>query len=199
MELKSVTVYCGAAVGKNPEFAEAAKELGREIAKRNLRLIYGAGKCGLMGILADSVLQSGGFVTGVVPRQFVPEVVHQNLSEIIYTNSISARKLKMAELGDAHIAIAGGLGTLDEITDALELLQLGESSAPCGFLNTANFYTPIFDFLDSAHAEGFISKIHRDMALVSQNPAELLDALKNYQRPPENLFWKKLDLESKNK
>lgn len=192
MNLKSITVYCGASTGKNPEFVEAAKSLAKEIADRKIRLIYGAGACGLMGVLADSVLENNGLVTGVVPRQFIPEVIHRNLTQTIYTDSISERKRLMSEMGDAHIALAGGFGTLDEISDALQLLQLGQSHTPCGFLNTADFYSGLFHFFDTACDEGFLSKLHRQMAIVSKNPAELIEKLSKYEASNENPFWKKL-------
>lgn len=191
MELKSITVYCGSAMGKNPAFAEAARDLGAELARRKIRLIYGAGSRGLMGVLADSALENGGEVVGVVPRQFVPEVVYGGLSRIIYTDSISERKRLMAELGDAHIALAGGIGTLDEITDALQLLQLCETSTPCGFLNTANFYGRLFEFFDGALREGFLTKEHRQMAIVGDTPRALIEKLENYRRNFESPFWRK--------
>lgn len=191
MKLESITVYCGSAMGKNPSFAEAARELGAELARRKIRLIYGAGSRGLMGVLADSALENGGEVVGVVPRQFVPEVIYSGLSDTIYTDSISERKRLMAELGDAHIALAGGFGTLDEISEALQLLQLCETSTPCGFLNTANFYGRLFDFFDCALREGFLTKEHRQMAIAADTPSDLIEKLENYRRNFESPFWRK--------
>ncbi len=191
MKLESITVYCGSASGKNPAFAAAARDLGAEIARRKIRLIYGAGSRGLMGILADSALEGGGEVIGVVPRQFVPEVVHDGLSDIIYTDSISERKRLMSELGDAHIALAGGIGTLDEISEALQLLQLRETSNPCGFLNTANFYDRLFDFFDCAMREGFLSEAHRKMVISDDTPCGLIEKLLAYKPDFDCPFWKR--------
>lgn len=193
MKLKSITVYCGSAMGKNPAFAEAARDLGAELARRKIRLIYGAGSRGLMGVLADSALENGGEVVGVVPRQFVPEVIYSGLSDTIYTNSISERKRLMAKLGDAHIALAGGFGTLDEITDALQLLQLCETSTPCGFLNTANFYGRLFEFFDGALREGFLTKEHRQMAISADTPSALIEKLSAYDPNEYCPFWKSLE------
>ena len=190
-KIEKIAVYCGAAAGISPVYADAARELGRLLARENIEIIYGAGCVGLMGILADSALESGGSVTGVVPRQFVSEVVHKNLSKIVYTNSMAERKRKMAELADAHIALAGGFGTVDEIGEVLALLQLGISDSPCGFLNTNGFYDKFFEFLSRANSDGFLTDPHFGMALCADSPEGILQKLRGYERQQEKLYWRK--------
>ena len=187
-KLKKIAVYCGASGGSDV-FMSAARDFGKILARENVELIYGAGSVGLMGALADGVLENGGSVTGVVPRQFSREVVHQNLTRIIYTNSMGERKKIMLELADANVALAGGFGTLDEISEALVLLQLGVSNSPCGFLNTNGFYDKLFDFFKNVRKENFLSEIHFDMALKDKNPKRLLEKLSSYKRPEEKLYW----------
>ncbi len=188
-KIRNVCVYCGSAAGDDPAYARAAREMGIEIARRGMGLVYGGGSVGLMGIVADSALEAGGRVVGVIPRQFVREVVHTGLTELVRVDSMGERKRVMLEMGDAFIALPGGYGTFDEITEAIVLLQLGAMSSPCGFLDTLGFYRKFFDFLDHAERGGFISKIHRDMALVAGEPAGLLDMLEAYERPDEPLWW----------
>lgn len=182
-------IYCGSAFKIPAAYAEAAAEFARLAVGRGFDIVYGAGSCGLMGVVADSAMAAGGRVTGVVPRQFEKEVVHTGISETIYTNSMMERKRVMLEISDAFAALPGGYGTLDEITEALTLLQLGAIEKPCGFLDVRGYYGKFFDFLDNAEAEQFISPMHRQMALVSEDPAGLLDMLKNYKRPKEKLWW----------
>ena len=189
-KIKRIAVYCGAAAGNRPEFQQAAREVGAMLARSGIELVYGAGCVGLMGILADSALENGGSVIGVVPRQFISSVVHKNLAEIFYTNSMAERKRKMAELADAHIALAGGFGTLDEISEALALLQLGISNSPCGFLNTAGFYDNLEKFLAQASESGVLAPNHFSMALFDENPERLLERLAAYKRPREKRYWK---------
>ncbi len=187
-KLKKIAVYCGAASGSGA-FMEAARDFGRILAREKIELVYGAGSVGLMGALADSVLENGGSVTGVVPRQFTKEVVHQNLTRVIYTNSMGERKKIMLELSDANVALAGGFGTLDEISEAMVLLQLGALNSPCGFLNTNGFYDKLFEFFKDVKKENFLSEIHFDMALKDENPQRLLEKLSSYKRPEEKLYW----------
>ncbi len=187
--LKKIAVYCGAA-NASEIYMQAAYDFGKFLAMENIELVYGAGSVGLMGALANGALANGGKVTGVVPRQFVKEVVHQNLTEVIYTDSMSSRKKIMLELADANVALAGGYGTLDEICEALVLLQLGALNAPCAFLNTNKFYDKFFDFLKNAQKEGFLTQNHLEMAILEENPKSLIENLSNYKRPVEKLYWK---------
>lgn len=186
--LKKIAVYCGASRGSDV-FMSAARDFGEILARDNIELVYGAGSVGLMGALADSVLENGGSVTGVVPRQFSREVVHQNLTRVIYTNSMGERKKIMLEISDANVALAGGFGTLDEISEAMVLLQLGALNSPCGFLNTNGFYDKLFEFFKDAKKENFLSEIHFGMALKDENPKRLLEKLRSYKRPKEKLYW----------
>jgi uncharacterized protein (TIGR00730 family) len=182
-------IYCGSAFDIPQNYADAAADFVRLAVARGFDIVYGAGSCGLMGIVADAALEAGGHVTGVVPRQFEKEVVHQGLSETIFTSSMSERKRVMLEVSDTFVALPGGYGTLDEITEALTLLQLGAIEKPCGFLNTNAYYKNFFLFLDNAVSERFISRMHRGMALLSEDPSILLDMIQRYKRPHEKLWW----------
>lgn len=187
--IKKICIYCGSSHDVSETYAAAAAEFARAAVGRGCGIVYGAGSRGLMGVVADAALGAGGHVTGVVPRQFEKEVVRDGLSETIFTDSMSERKRIMLELSDAFAALPGGFGTLDEITEALTLLQLGAIGKPCGFLDTGGYYGKFFEFLENATAEKFITPPHRDMALHSEDPNALLDMLENYRRPHEKLWW----------
>ena len=182
-------VYCGSSNEVPKRYVDTAKVFVQAAVARGYDIVYGAGSCGLMGVVANAALEAGAHVTGVVPHQFVKEVVHQNLSEKILTNSMSERKRVMLDISDAFVALPGGYGTLDEISEALILLQLGAFKKPCGFLNTNNFYDKLLEFFDVCVTEKFVSPMHREMALMTEDPNELLDKIQNYSRPEEKLWW----------
>lgn len=175
---KTICVYCGSRVGQHPAHRTAAIALGTAIAQRGLRLVYGGGHLGLMGVLADAALSHGGEVVGVIPEILVQkEAAHRSLTELIVVESMHARKAKMVELSDAFIALSGGLGTLDELFEILTWAQLGFHQKPCGLLNINGYYDSLLEFLDHAVSEGFIKPMHRHTLLVSSSATELLEQI----------------------
>jgi uncharacterized protein (TIGR00730 family) len=178
MPFKRVCVYCGSREGSRPAYAQAARQMGAELARRGVGLVYGGGRIGLMGILADAVLAQGGRVTGVIPRALVSkEVAHLELKDLRIVGSMHERKSLMAELADAFIALPGGFGTLEEMFEVLTWAQLRFHQKPCGLLNVEGFYDPLLSFLDHATAEDFIRARLRASVLVETDPARLLDLL----------------------
>lgn len=167
-------------MGLNPAYKIAAESLGESLANRGIELVYGAGNCGLMGVVADSVLENGGKVIGVIPKGFTAEVRHKNLTKTIFTENMAERKLVMEDLSDAFIAMSGGIGTLDEIFQTITLCQLRFFEKPSGFLNIDGFYDKLFEFLKYTNAQGFIPDSTMQETFLSSNPDELLDMLENF-------------------
>ena len=184
---RSICVYCGSADGVHPAYLEAAMEMGQQIARRGIRLVYGAGKTGVMGAVAEGVLQAGGEVTGVVPVHLnLPHLIHGGLTRLDVVQTIHQRKARMSELADAFLALPGGFGTFEELFEMLTWAQLGLHSKPIGLLNTRDYYLPLLTLVEHALKEGFIYDEHRTMVVSSQDPADLLQQLQDYH-PPENL------------
>lgn len=180
--MRSVCVFCGSNVGQSEIYAQAARGLARAIVGEGLKLVYGGGNIGLMGVLAEAALAAGGHVTGVTPRSLLEkEVVHTGLTDLRVVNSMHERKALMAELSDAFIALPGGLGTLEETFEILTWAQLGFHRKPCGVLNVAGFYDKLGAFLDHAVDERFIKPEHRAMLLVDVDPAVLVARLKTHR------------------
>jgi uncharacterized protein (TIGR00730 family) len=178
MSLKRVCVYCGSREGSKPAYAQAARDLGAALARRGIGLVYGGGRIGLMGVVADAVLAEGGSVTGVIPRALVSkEVAHLDLKDLRVVGSMHERKALMAELSDAFIAMPGGFGTFEEMFEVLTWAQLRFHQKPCGLLNVEGFYDGLLSFLDHAMAEDFIRAQLRASVLVETDPARLLDLL----------------------
>lgn len=182
MSLKSVCVFCGASTGSQPIYAEAATLLGRTLAERGLRLIYGGGAVGLMGIVADAALAAGGEVIGIIPQSLErSEIGHTGLTRLEVVDGMHARKARMAELADAFIALPGGLGTLEELFEVWTWGQLGYHGKPLGLLEVNGLYRQLGDFLDHLVGEGFVRPHHRAMLHRSESPTDLLDQLGNWQ------------------
>jgi uncharacterized protein (TIGR00730 family) len=178
MSFNRICVYCGSREGSQPAYAQAARDLGAELARRGLGLVYGGGRIGLMGVLADAVLAAGGTVTGVIPRALVSkEVAHLDLKDLRIVGSMHERKALMAELSDGFIALPGGFGTLEEMFEILTWSQLRLHAKPCGLLNVEGFYDSLLAFLDHAVKEDFIRARLRASVLVETDPARLLDLL----------------------
>lgn len=176
--VKSVCVFCGSSGGKDPVFAGNARCLGEEIARREMRLIYGGGNVGLMGVVADAALAAGGEVVGVIPRALVDlELAHAGVTQLHVVNTMHERKGMMADLADAFVALPGGFGTLDEFCEIITWAQLGIHSKPCGLLNTRSYYDPFLAQIRGATDAGFLRPEHRDLITVSDSPAWLLDRL----------------------
>lgn len=176
--MKRVCVYCGSSPGKNPAYAEAAKLCGQILAQRGLELVYGGGNVGLMNLVADGVLANGGRVIGIIPKFMASrELAHHGVTELITVHSMHERKLKMAEMADAFIALPGGIGTLEEIIETFTWLQLDLHSKPVGLLNVAHFYDPLLSFLQHMRDERFLKPEQFDLLLVDDSPARLLDRM----------------------
>jgi uncharacterized protein (TIGR00730 family) len=184
VRLKQVCVFCGSNPGARPAYAQAAAALGLELVRRGIRLVYGGGRTGLMGVLADAVLTAGGEVTGLMPRALVArEVAHTGLTELRVVNSMHERKLGMAELAEAFIALPGGLGTLEEFCEVVTWTQLGIHRKPCALLNVEGFFDALLEYLDQAVREEFLRPAHRSVVLAHHEPAALLDALESVEIP----------------
>jgi uncharacterized protein (TIGR00730 family) len=175
--MRSICVFVGASLGKNPAYLEATKQLGAELAKRNLHLVYGGGRLGLMGILADSVIQNGGTVTGVIPQVLHEREAHAGLSNLHIVNSMQERKKMMEELSDCFIALPGGLGTLEELCEFWNAAKIGVHKKPLALLNTENYFDKFLEFMDYSVDETFLKLHHRALIKVSTNPSQLLDDL----------------------
>lgn len=182
MTLKRVCVFCGSSPGARPEYAQAARELGALLARRRIGLVFGGGKVGMMGRLAQAALEGGGEVIGVIPR-FLQEkrVAFAGLGDLRVVGTMHERKALMAELADGFVALPGGLGTLDETFEMLTWAQLGMHGKPCGLLDVAGFFAPLLRFLDHVTEQGFIDGAHRGMILSAGSPAGLLAQLERYE------------------
>ena len=182
--MKRVCVFCGSSVGVKSVYAEAAREMGRLIASKGIGLVYGGGNIGLMGVIADAVVEAGGEVIGVIPRALADrEIAHTGLTKLHIVDSMHTRKAMMAELADAFIAMPGGVGTFEEFFEAVTWTQLGLHRKPCGLLNVDGFYTPLVQFINQAVAEGFIRAVHRKVIVEDDDPARLLEALTTIDLP----------------
>ncbi|WP_426571668.1 TIGR00730 family Rossman fold protein [Aquihabitans sp. McL0605] len=176
--IRSVAVFCGSNHGTEPAYAAAAEHLGGLLVERGIGLVYGGGAVGLMGVVADAVLAGGGEVTGVIPQHLWDrEVGHIGLSELLIVGSMHERKMAMADRADAFIALPGGVGTLEELFEAITWTQLGIHEKPVGLLDVAGFYAPLLAFLDTTVEQGFLRPGHRQMIVSSTDGTELLDAL----------------------
>jgi uncharacterized protein (TIGR00730 family) len=188
--LKRVCVFCGSAAGVKPEYAEAARELGREVARRGTGLVYGGGAVGLMGIAADAALSAGAEVIGVIPHGLLKrEVGHGGGVEMHVVDTMHERKAMMAGLSDGFIVLPGGYGTLEEAVEALTWAQLGIQAKGVVFLDVEGFWTPFLDVLDFMVAQGFVRPQQRNLAMRATTVAEALDKLAAFAPPPGTQVW----------
>jgi uncharacterized protein (TIGR00730 family) len=182
--IRRVCVYCGANVGARPAYAEAATRLGRLLGERGLGLVYGGGNVGLMGVLADAALLAGAEVIGVIPQALMArELGHQGCKVLRVVGTMHERKAAMAEFADAFVALPGGLGTLDELFEAMTWAQLGLHQKPIGLLDVENFFAPLVAHLDQAVTEGFVRAEHRAALTVASDAETLLERFATYQAP----------------
>lgn len=187
--MPSICVYCGSNPGKSPEYIEAAHILGRELVQRGLGLVYGGASIGVMGAVADAVLEAGGNAVGVIPHSLATrEVAHSGLNELFVVESMHERKARMAELSAGFIALPGGWGTIEEIFEVLTWAQLGFHDKPCGLLNVKGYYDHLGAFLEHAMLERFVREEYRPMMMIESQPAVLLDRFASYQ-PPKVKKW----------
>lgn len=176
--ISKLCVFCGSAPGRGPAYREGARDLGRAMAERGMSLVYGGGSRGLMGDVADGVMERGGTVIGVITRQLVDkEVAHGHIRDLRIVETMHERKKMMADLADGFVALPGGYGTLDELFEIIAWAQLGLHSSPMGLLNTAGYFDGLVDFLEHARREEFLRLDYRTGLRISPDPRGLLDAM----------------------
>src|SRR6266508_2718645 len=176
-----ICVFCGAATGRAPAYVAAARVVGEMLARRGIVLVYGGGSVGLMGALADAVLDAGGQAIGVIPQQLVDrEVAHAGLTELHVVKDLHQRKARMAELADAFLTLPGGIGTMEELFEVWSWAKLGLHRKPCGLLNVNGYFNSLRTFADEMVADGFLEPAYRKMLLIEEEPGVLLDRLVAY-------------------
>jgi uncharacterized protein (TIGR00730 family) len=187
--VKRICVFCGSSPGARPEYAHAAREMGGALAESGIGLVYGGGRVGLMGVVADAVMQAGGEVIGVIPDALMRrEVGHAGVTDLRVVGSMHERKALMADLSDGFVAMPGGYGTFEEFCEVITWSQLGIHPKPCGLLNVAGYYAPLLAMFDHAVAEGFVRPAHRAMVLEESAPAPLLALMRAFA-PPAAEKW----------
>jgi len=187
--MKSLCVYCGSSGGNREEYTDAARNLANALLEQNLELVYGGGNVGLMGVVADTMIEGGGKVTGVIPSSLMEkEVGHTGLTELHVVADMHERKAMMATLSEGFVAMPGGWGTLEELFEMMTWLQLGFHVKPCAVYNASGYFDSLLAFLANARDEGFVKPLHHDMLLASADPAELIKQMAAFT-PPETTKW----------
>ncbi len=183
-KIKSIAVYCGSSLGASPIYKQQAILFAKELVKRNITLVYGGASVGIMGTLADTVLQEGGKVIGVIPTLLEGrEISHKNLTELHVVETMHQRKSKMIELADGFVALPGSFGTLEEFSEVFTWSQIGLHQKPLGIFNINDFYQPLLAMIDKMVDEKFLHEKYRHMAIVEQSPIQLLDKFESYIAP----------------
>lgn len=188
--MKSIGLFCGSHIGNNPLFTQKATELGKLIANNKLTLIYGGSGWGLMGITASEVMNANGNIVGIIPEFFSDNVVEQGNITLHKVKSMAERKEMMASMADVFIALPGGIGTLDEVTEIMSMNQLGLIAKPIGLLNIDGFFEPFLKQMEIMQAEGLIHEVHSKMLIQSDSPKELLEMLKIIELPNQDEWLK---------
>jgi uncharacterized protein (TIGR00730 family) len=182
--MKSICVFCGSSDSVHADYLTAAHQLGKTLAERGIRLIFGGGKTGLMGAVANGVLDAGGEVIGVIiPSMNTKALAHDGLTRMEVPLTMHARKAKMHELADGYIALPGGFGTFDELFETVTWAQTGAHEKPVGLLNVRNYYAPLMAAIDHAVQEGFVFQEHRDVLFMAEEPNALIDKMEKYEHP----------------
>lgn len=182
--LKSIAVFCGSSPGESPVYADAARQLAESLVRRDLGLIYGGASKGIMGVVADRVLQLGGTAIGIIPKSLQEkEIAHDGLTELHVVDTMHDRKLLISQMSGAFIALPGGAGTLEEIIEAYTWAQLEIHNKPCGLLNTAGYYDQLIKWFDHATTEGFLRPGHRSMLQVESDADQLIERFYDYEAP----------------
>ena len=185
MPLGRICVFCGASSGSDPAYVELARSVGRGLAERGIGVVYGGGRVGLMGAVADAALEAGGEVVGVIPRRLVDrELAHRGLTELVVVDTLHDRKAEMAARSDAFIALPGGLGTLEELAEVTSWAQLQLHAKPIGLLGARDYWDPLLAWVDHAVGEGFIAPAHRALLLEADDLAGLLAAFTAWSAMP---------------
>jgi uncharacterized protein (TIGR00730 family) len=184
--MNSICVFCGSSDSVHADYKSAAWTMGRLLAEKDIQLIYGGGKTGLMGAVAEGALSAGGEVIGVIiPSMNTKALAHDGLTRMEVPPDMHARKARMHELADGYIALPGGFGTFDELFETVTWGQTGAHEKPVGLLNVKNYYAPLLAAIDHAASEGFIFKEHRDSLFCDSDPNQLLEAMARYEHPHE--------------
>lgn len=182
--LKTVCVQCGSSDQTDEVYLRAAEDMGKALSERGIGLVFGGGKTGLMGRVADAVLANGGQAIGVIPKIFAtPQLMHNGLSELHVVDNMHTRKAMMMELANAFVALPGGFGTFEELFEVLTWSQIGLHHKPIGVLNVADYFIPLLDLIEHARAQGFIYSEHRQLLISETQPEDLLDGLSSYSQP----------------
>jgi uncharacterized protein (TIGR00730 family) len=188
--IKTICIYCGSADGLREQFYESAYETGKILAERQIAIVYGAGKTGLMGALANGALEAGGRVIGIVPENLnEPQLIHAHLTDLQVVMDIQLRKARMSQLADAFIALPGGFGTFDELFETLTWAQIGLHTKPIGLLNVLHYFDPLLSMVDHALKEKFIYDEHKVLMVADEDPLNLYDKLVAFQRPDHLNRW----------
>jgi uncharacterized protein (TIGR00730 family) len=184
-----ICVFCGSSPGNDSAYADAARSIGQGLVENDCQLVYGGGRAGLMGVVADAVLAAGGKVTGVIPRALVDqEIAHGGLTQLLVVQTMHERKAKMADLADGFIALPGGVGTLEEIFEQWGWARLGIHAKPCAFFDVKGFFDPVRTMLDQMLRAGFMRKEHTDIITFASALGQILEAFRSYE-PPANRWF----------
>jgi uncharacterized protein (TIGR00730 family) len=189
MTIQRIAVYCGSKIGLSDAYQVMARELAMTLVDERVELVFGGGKVGLMGVLADTVLAHGGKVTGVIPSGLdIDEVVHKDLTELVKVPGMHQRKAMMLDLADACIAMPGGIGTMDEIFEAWTWGQLGIHTKPVGLLNVEGYFDSLIEYLSTMVRQGFLSRKHHDRLYISESPSDLLEKMRLSNKQHETIW-----------
>ena len=189
MTIQRIAVYCGSKIGLSDAYQVMARELAMTLVDERVELVFGGGKVGLMGVLADTVLAHGGKVTGVIPSGLdIDEVVHKDLTELVKVPGMHQRKAMMLDLADACIAMPGGIGTMDEIFEAWTWGQLGIHTKPVGLLNVEGYFDSLIEYLSTMVRQGFLSQKHHDRLYISESPSDLLEMMRLSNKQHETIW-----------
>lgn len=192
--MKSICVFAGSNMGEHPDYKAQAAALGELIARKQYRLVYGGSRVGLMGEVANTVLELGGEVIGVMPRGlFKGEIVHTGLTQLIEVADMHERKATMGKYADGFIALPGGFGTFEELFEVLCWSQIGIHQKPIGLLNIRNYYDPLMSLVQSSISAGFANSSHLNLINISDDPIKLLELMESYTPPTLDMKWKDLD------
>nr|MBC7613193.1 TIGR00730 family Rossman fold protein [Pseudopedobacter sp.] len=193
--IKSLCVYCGSNFNGDPKLKSAVEELSSEMVKHQIKLVFGGGSVGVMGLVADAVLKNGGEAIGVIPQFLMDkEVGHKGLTEMIVTENMHQRKQRMADLADAFLILPGGFGTLEEFFEVLTWLQLGLHQKPIGVLNVGGFYDFLFKQMDVMVEQRFLKPINRDLVINQEDPKKMIELMCTFEAKPDEVWFRDRNL-----
>ncbi len=193
--IESLCVYCGSNFNGDPKLKSAVEELASEMVKHQIKLVFGGGSVGVMGLIADAVLKNGGQAIGVIPQFLMDkEVGHKGLTEMIITENMHHRKQRMADLADAFLILPGGFGTLEEFFEVLTWLQLGLHQKPIGVLNVGGFYDFLFKQMDVMVEQRFLKPINRDLVINQEDPKKMIDLMSSFEAKPDDVWFRDRNL-----